>query len=347
MDRCLQFYRRTLFNRAYARQNQESGPVLARQHSEYMDQLSAFERAFQPTLEAAISPDGSIAHAPSLILSLYQKCTVIALTQIPAPSEMVYDSFLTSFEYIVRTCTLLISSESTIQTPKNRRFSFEVGIVPPLHVTATKCRDPGVRRQAVELLFGSPRQEGMWDSVLSARIGRWLIGCEEDGLDPPVLDERRNSMFAGMAREMGGIDKGQDVQIGYPSPPNIVDEMGHGGGWEGGRKISEVVNVAIGRGPHGEGADSEPFSSNTMNLPKRGGRKRKGSGEKESWVEGTTMIGGQDDMRKGGWMVPEKNRVQLTVVSFHVPDRYIKVKCQKAIANADGIREERETVIAW
>jgi len=37
----------------------------------------------------------------------------------------------------------------------------------------------------------------------------------------------------------------------------------------------------------------------------------------------------------------------LMVVDFHIPERYIMVKCQKALPDADGKKEERETVIAW
>ena len=48
-----------------------------------------------------------------------------------------------------------------------------------------------------------------------------------------------------------------------------------------------------------------------------------------------------------GWYVPEENRVQLMVVDFHMPERYIKVKCQRPLVGRDGKREERETVIAW
>ena len=55
---------------------------------------------------------------------------------------------------------------------------------------------------------------------------------------------------------------------------------------------------------------------------------------------------GKEAMRKG-WVVPEENRVRLMVVDFHIPERYIKVKCHKALLRADGTREERETVIAW
>jgi len=70
----------------------------------------------------------------------------------------------------------------------------------------------------------------------------------------------------------------------------------------------------------------------------RAGMKRKRSGDHNEEQ-------GQNQNR--GWMVPEKNRVTLIVVDFHIPDRYIKVKCQKVVPGPDGKKEERETVIAW
>ncbi|KAK4203827.1 hypothetical protein QBC40DRAFT_12553 [Triangularia verruculosa] len=64
-------------------------------------------------------------------------------------------------------------------------FSADLGIVPPLYVVATKCRDPHLRRQAIQLLRSSARREGMWDSELTARIGMWIAEVEEEGLFSP------------------------------------------------------------------------------------------------------------------------------------------------------------------
>lgn len=59
-------------------------------------------------------------------------------------------------------------------------FSADLGIVPPLYVVATKCRNPVIRRQAIQLLRSSARREAMWDSELTARIGTWVMDIEED-----------------------------------------------------------------------------------------------------------------------------------------------------------------------
>ncbi|KAF4617105.1 hypothetical protein G7Y89_g15044 [Cudoniella acicularis] len=61
-------------------------------------------------------------------------------------------------------------------------FALDLGIIPPLFVVATKCRDRKLRRDAIKLLMSSPRREGMWDSILSGRVGQWIMEIEEEGM---------------------------------------------------------------------------------------------------------------------------------------------------------------------
>lgn len=63
-------------------------------------------------------------------------------------------------------------------------FALDLGIVPPLFVVATKCRDRKLRREAIRLLLSSPRREGMWDSILSGRVAQWIMEIEEEDLSP-------------------------------------------------------------------------------------------------------------------------------------------------------------------
>lgn len=337
MDRALQFFRRTAFNRAYAPMNLDPPKQIEEELTSYLNQLETFGKAFQPLLDSAIGPDGTtILNPAALVLSLYQKITVITLASVASESEMVYDAFLPDFKYVVRTCALLIASRESTQIPPNPRFTFEVGIVPPLHVTATKCRDPVVRREAVELLFASPRQEGMWDGVLSARIGKWMTSCEEDGLVPPSLQSSRHSSISqasspGSSRASGG-------RFSYPSPPPLVEDVSTIGGYEDGRRISEVVNETVGKTALNE-IDGNNLRNIAGSFPWSGSTT---GSRKSSVVKGK----GKEVARKD-WMVPEENRVRLMVVDFHIPERYIKVKCQKVVPGADGTKEERETVIAW
>lgn len=199
MGSALQFYRRVCFNQAYAPSTMDPPAETEHQYGLYLQQLIEFSAAFQPFLDNAMSPDrATISNPAALIISIYLYLVQILLARVLSDSETVYDTFLPNFKYIVSTCSKLISSQPSTQLPRNPRFSFEFGIVPALHFTVIKCREPYVRRAATDLLFGSPRQEGMWDGILSARIGRWVTTIEEEGLtlvslpsigNPEVVDE--------------------------------------------------------------------------------------------------------------------------------------------------------------
>ncbi|KUJ20340.1 uncharacterized protein LY89DRAFT_730388 [Mollisia scopiformis] len=328
MDRALQFYRRTLFNRAYAPAASDSPERITSQYTEYIQQLSAFDKAFKPILDQAIDAEGTVNNASALVLSLYQRCTRIILATIQSDSEMLYDAFLPEFQYITRICSRLVACQDPLQLPKNRRFSFDTGIIPPLHVVATKCRDPIVRREAIEILFSSPRQEGMWDGVLTARIGRWIAQCEEEGLPPPPIpSEKENGQ-----QKQGS--RSQEMQSSYPSPPHMAGE-----GWENVRRISEVVmSEYIGRGITEYGPAAEGGK-----LLNSAGIRGQIAPRKQSTAEDKPP---ERPMSKD-WIVPEENRLQLMVVDFHMPDRYIRVKCQRVLLSKGGTKVERETVIAW
>lgn len=66
-------------------------------------------------------------------------------------------------------------------------FALDLGIIPPLFVVATKCRDRRLRRDAIGILLSSPRREGMWDSILSGQVARWIMEIEEEGMVPFAL----------------------------------------------------------------------------------------------------------------------------------------------------------------
>lgn len=66
-------------------------------------------------------------------------------------------------------------------------FALDLGIIPPLFVVATKCRDRRLRRDAIRLLLSSPRREGMWDSILSGRVASWIMEIEEEDMKPFAL----------------------------------------------------------------------------------------------------------------------------------------------------------------
>ncbi|BCR98828.1 Zn(II)2Cys6 transcription factor domain-containing protein [Aspergillus luchuensis] len=70
-------------------------------------------------------------------------------------------------------------SSPTTTTTLNPTFSLDLGIIAPLYTTATLCRDPLTRREAVELLRSCSRQEGVFSSQLCAIMAEKVIALEE------------------------------------------------------------------------------------------------------------------------------------------------------------------------
>lgn len=330
MDRALQFYRRTLFDRAYSPASRDSPSSIARQHTSWQKQLSAFETTFQPILDGAIQLDGIVSNSAALVISLAQKCVSILLRRVPRDSEMVFDATLSDFQYIVRTCALLLSSQEQTQLPRNPRFSFEIGVIPALHLVATKCRDPVTRREAVDLLWSNPRQEGMWDSVICARMGLWILNSEEAGLVAPQLPLRNSSM--------PGLWKAHSIGYQYSNPatPFFGANTGSSGFSEGGITVTESVHQGSGMGESASssGGDVLVHRGKPSKLRQQIPRKDKGK-EKAPTNAGK------------GWVVPEDNRVQLRAYKFYIPERHVNVRVQKGLLTRGGSREEMETVLAW
>ncbi|KAK4690572.1 hypothetical protein P7C71_g6246, partial [Lecanoromycetidae sp. Uapishka_2] len=98
--------------------------------------------------------------------------------------ETVWDEYTERLERIVFLGSLIVNSHSCDHITQKRgpEFSLDMNIVAPLYVVAHRCRHPVIRRKAIALLYAAPRQEGIWDSILTARVAEKLIHIEEEGL---------------------------------------------------------------------------------------------------------------------------------------------------------------------
>jgi hypothetical protein len=70
-------------------------------------------------------------------------------------------------------------------------YHFDFGIVAPLFLTATKCRDRVVRRKAIKLLKAAPLREGVSDSIYCGLMGEWTMHQEELGIETGIIPENR------------------------------------------------------------------------------------------------------------------------------------------------------------
>lgn len=95
------------------------------------------------------------------------------------------DPLLRECEEIIDLATSVVklhksdSSHSSLEGPI---FFMDMNIVGPLFGIAHMCRDPLIRRRAIALLYSTPRQEGLWNSLIAARVAEKVMNVEEAGL---------------------------------------------------------------------------------------------------------------------------------------------------------------------
>ena len=98
--------------------------------------------------------------------------------------ETAWDRFTKLFEDVVDLAALIVEPMTcdNFQQKRGHEFTLDMNTVAPLYAVAHRCRHPTIRRKAVSLLYKAPRQEGIWDSIVTARVAERLIGIEESGL---------------------------------------------------------------------------------------------------------------------------------------------------------------------
>lgn len=203
-------------------------PTSVRQHgARFKMEMEAWSDAFEHILASRTAPGVSSQEKACIaVLKMYQIMSYILFLMTFSDSEMGFDKYTADFNIIVDLALEVVGDEerraAVKRCPDSRfchhrgrhdsdsgfgdfnyaarhikpSFSADLGIVPPLFVVATKCRDRATRYKAIQLLKSSPRREGMWDSELTARIAMWIADIEEAG-DPEIsLDD----MFASNVR---------------------------------------------------------------------------------------------------------------------------------------------------
>ena len=154
-------------------------------------EMSSWFMAFTPLLNRSIEAGGQDCIS-ALTLSIVATTVSISLRAAFIKAEEEYSLFESDFNSIVNQAELLLKTLE-LRTPKTKptlAFSFDLGVIPPLYLTSVKCRVLEIRKKALELLTKYPRREGLWDSVTTAALGRWVIEMEEEASDEGFVPEQ-------------------------------------------------------------------------------------------------------------------------------------------------------------
>ena len=187
----LEFYSNT---HALTRTSKECFSHIARPNSEqfhlYLSVLTQWTNAF----ETLVATQGATFSEEELrdvnILRIWQIMTATGITMhlryhATRDDQTLWDQFEETHKQVVDLAELVYKGANGshhLNRTVTHQFTLDVGIVGPLYDTARVCRDPVIRRRAINLLREYPCREGLWDSLLAARAAERQMEIEESAV---------------------------------------------------------------------------------------------------------------------------------------------------------------------
>jgi hypothetical protein len=154
------------------------------EHIAIMNRFRMWQSAFQHFLEAnldCLSPEELTA---AKVLRVYNHSSFIWVACSLEPYECAYDQYRDQFQTIVDLCDEIVAAYFVGEDINSRKIHVSnLSIIPPLHLTAWKCRFPSIRRKAIQILGSKHWREGMFDSHHSARCFEIATRLEESGIE--------------------------------------------------------------------------------------------------------------------------------------------------------------------
>ena len=138
--------------------------------------LTLILQTLQQSLSAAQQRNDHMAIADLRTLRVHHRAAIILLDGMSADSEVLYDKYRIDFAFIVAELEDLLREGSAIP---HRRVC--IGVIPPLFLTATKCRDSFIRGRALAALHVLPHHEHLWTSCTAQQIAQQTIWLEQGG----------------------------------------------------------------------------------------------------------------------------------------------------------------------
>ncbi|KAJ8114265.1 hypothetical protein OPT61_g3821 [Boeremia exigua] len=117
----------------------------------------------------------------ALKVTLYATTTHIECSDTTL--QVPFDRYLHTFRALVRHAEIVLDAMD-LKSTHAAKFTFDMTLIPQLFHTATRCRCPTTRREAVALLSRGLPREGLWDAEQHALVARRAIEMEEREVDP-------------------------------------------------------------------------------------------------------------------------------------------------------------------
>lgn len=156
--------------------------TMRRRQKRIEEALGAWLRAFESSTDVMnAAADAKVYIAFDALRTFHAMAEMIAQASLRGTDEMLYDRYYQRYAYMLhQVWKIWRAAEIPFGHMANvYSFTTDMGFVPPLYFTALKCREPNLRRIAIDLLGNTPHIEGAWDGRTAAAIVRRIMELEE------------------------------------------------------------------------------------------------------------------------------------------------------------------------
>ncbi|CBF82745.1 hypothetical protein AN3420.2 [Aspergillus nidulans FGSC A4] len=133
----------------------------------------------------------------SLLLRIYYQAALLWVCVALDRDENGHDNFTADFESLISNAEEILRLSSPTRGAEKARvkdaesaFSLEGGIIAPMYYAAVRCRNPFLRRRALNILFQHSKREGMWNARLCAQVTKVVVEVEESQCPEPPTSEK-------------------------------------------------------------------------------------------------------------------------------------------------------------
>ncbi|KAG4440086.1 hypothetical protein IFR05_004429 [Cadophora sp. M221] len=148
-----------------------------KEQEEIQSAVWRFNKAFEPVLQNVA--DGPQKHY-ALFIQLSMAIGYIGLSTHLSIDESIHDQYNPVYKRVVFLAKAVMKEMPATSKTRPSNFCFDTRVIVPLWVVGLKCREPSIRKEAINFLLEHPRREGIWDSVFAGKVLQWATEVEEE-----------------------------------------------------------------------------------------------------------------------------------------------------------------------
>ncbi|KAI1609218.1 hypothetical protein EDD37DRAFT_143019 [Exophiala viscosa] len=205
-----------------------SKPVSCPTRNKVSSALVQFGDVLEKLQTAGTPPsDGCTAKEEYRHLRIHHRVAHIMLHALGQGDESSYDDLLEDFGFVLTCCKAMMTGQAA---QSHNLISPTLGLLPPLFLVATKCRDSLIRHEALRILHDTSVTERQWTSCMATALARFVVEQEEEATLVSKRIRLLHAHFSGAEQKMelqyavfidGHLQGAHKAILPYESHPSV------------------------------------------------------------------------------------------------------------------------------